>query len=288
MLESWQDGSLRVRPAGGDVLTVPDDDVIAVKAIPQRPVTKRDVRDLESAATRGWRALESEHLGGWLLRAADGFTRRANSCLVLDHPERPLDQAIAEVEDWYRQRNLSPAFQLCGQLGSELTPLLDARGWSRSEDVLVLTASNDDVRAGTRHELPAAQIAERPDEAWLRAYHYHGTPLPSHGLEVLTNADTVAFASVLEHDDTVAIARGVVTEAPSGRRWLGVSAVEVKPHARRRGLGSHVVAELAEWAAGHDVHDAYLQVVEDNTAAQAAYRKLGFGDHHTYHYRQAP
>ncbi|NEE00523.1 GNAT family N-acetyltransferase [Phytoactinopolyspora halotolerans] len=258
---------------------------MAIKAIPAQPVTRRAVRDLEAAAARGWRALQTDRIGGWLLRAADGFTRRANSCMPLDDPGMALDDAIAAVRDWYAERGLPPCFQVPGPLELALGPALDARGWSRSEDVLVLTADVDDVRAGARDDLPAVRIDDRPDDAWLGCYHYRGDELPEHAIHVLTNADQVGFASVDDAGQRVAIARGAVTDAPSGRRWLGVTAVEVAPTARRRGLGSHVVAGLAAWAARLAATHAYLQVEETNTAAQAAYRKLGFADHHSYHYR---
>jgi hypothetical protein len=32
----------------------------------------------------------------------------------------------------------------------------------------------------------------------------------------------------------------------------------------------------------------YLQVMDDNAAAHSLYSGMGFGDHHTYHYRVAP
>jgi N-acetylglutamate synthase len=291
MLETWANGELRVRRdgvgPGGAPTSIAEDDVIAIKAIPARPVTNRDIRDLEAAAAQGWRGLEIRHMEGWILRAAAGFTRRANSCLPLGDPGTPLDDAIAAVEHWYQDRGLPPTFQVPDRLAGALEHALDARGWTHDADVLVMTASVDDVRKGARPDLPAVRLDIRPDDAWLASYHYRGGDLPAHGFDVLVNAGTVGFASVDDAGRRVAIARGAVTDAPSGRRWLGVTAVEVAPDARRRGLGRHIVASLAEWAANHGATDAFLQVEEVNTTAQGAYRKLGFGDHHAYHYRQA-
>ncbi|PSL01838.1 ribosomal protein S18 acetylase RimI-like enzyme [Haloactinopolyspora alba] len=297
-LLSWSPAGLRVTPdRGDDVVEITNDDVIAVKAIPQRTVTRRDVRDLEAAAAAGWQALETEWMGGWLLRAADGFTRRANSCLPLDDPGLPLADAVDAVERWYRRRGLVPAFQVPQPLGGVLDPLLDTRGWDRvTEPVLVMTADLDDVAAAARADLPPVRIDDEPDAEWLAGYHYRGGDLPDHAVAVLTHADTVAFASVDDDGGNgdgdgvagrrLAIARGAVTESPAGRRWLGLAAVEVVPEARRRGLGSHIVAGLATWAAGHGARQAYLQVTESNSGAQATYRGVGFAEHHAYHYRR--
>src|ERR1700733_14369419 len=64
------------------------------------------IPDLEQRAALGWRAPGEERLGDWLLRAADGFTGRANSALATGHPGLPLDQAARAVRDWYQARGL--------------------------------------------------------------------------------------------------------------------------------------------------------------------------------------
>ncbi|PZF83503.1 GNAT family N-acetyltransferase [Jiangella anatolica] len=288
VLVSWAGGELRIRPSrGGDVVNVTADDVIAVKAVPELTVTRRDVRDLEAAALHGWRALESSWVDGWLLRAAGGFTGRANSCLPLDDPGRPLPDAVALVEDWYRSRGLVPAFQVPEPLGRALGPVLDARGWPAPEDrTFVMVAPLSVVRGVERPGLPPVRVDDRPDDDWLAGYHYRGGELPAHAVSVLVNAETVGFASVDDDGVRVAIARGAVSSAPSGRRWLGVTAVEVTPSARRRGLGGHIVTGLAAWAERHGATDVYLQVAEPNEPARATYRKAGFAEHHAYHYRR--
>ncbi len=48
--------------------------------------------DLERVAAGHWRGTEEEWLGGWLLRAAEGFTGRANSALPLGDPGAAVGQ----------------------------------------------------------------------------------------------------------------------------------------------------------------------------------------------------
>ena len=64
--------------------------------------------ELERMAAAHWRGTEEERLGDWLLRAAEGFTGRANSVLPLGDPGMPLDEALAAVTRWYRARGLRP------------------------------------------------------------------------------------------------------------------------------------------------------------------------------------
>jgi N-acetylglutamate synthase len=99
----------------------------------------------------------------------------------------------------------------------------------------------------------------------------------------------LGFASVRDDAGSVlAIARGSVDQAADGVPWLGVTAVEVHPSARRRGLGGLILGGLAAWAAGHGARCCYLQVGADNAPALALYARHGFVEHHTYQYRLAP
>ena len=41
------------------------------------------VQALETVMADGWRAVEEDHLGDWLLRASSGFTQRGNSALTV-------------------------------------------------------------------------------------------------------------------------------------------------------------------------------------------------------------
>ena len=70
------------------------------------------VTDLERTAALLWQAPETEPLGEWRLRAAAGFTGRANSALPLGDPGLPLPEAVTEVEEWYRRRDLRPMIVL--------------------------------------------------------------------------------------------------------------------------------------------------------------------------------
>ncbi len=67
---------------------------------------------LEAAAAGGWRGTEEEAFGGWLLRAAGGFTGRANSALAIGDPGLPLAAAVDKVCAWYQARGLPPAIAI--------------------------------------------------------------------------------------------------------------------------------------------------------------------------------
>jgi ribosomal protein S18 acetylase RimI-like enzyme len=242
------------------------------------------IADLEHAAAPGWQALEEDRLGDWLLRAAAGFTGRANSALAAGDPGMPIVDAVQVIRRWYRARGLPAMIAVphpCGQpRGSELTSALDELGWTQPYGpAIVMTAAAVDI-ARQATAAPAVTIDPIPDAAWLAGYHYRGRELPPVAVQLLTSAPWQAFASVRADGETIAIGR-----VAGSSDWAGLTAIEVDPRHRRRGLGGAVTAALAAHAAARDFANIYLQVTDGNASARSLYRRMGFAEHHAYHYR---
>lgn len=247
------------------------------------------ISGLEEVAALGWRGTEEEQLGGWRLRAAGGFTGRANSALAVGDPGLPLPAAVAAVHRWYAARGLptmiSVAYPCGGPSRSGLDRFFAAAGWTvRSGAATVLTAPAAAVARAAPAGPVRVDIDAEPDDAWLTRYHYRGQrELPPAARQVLRSAPWQAFGSVRDRGTTLAIGRVAVASG-----WAGLTAIEVDPAHRRRGLAQALTAALAAQAAAHGAPRLYLQVEDGNAAARALYHRLGCTGHHGYHYRLAP
>jgi N-acetylglutamate synthase len=235
------------------------------------------VAQLERLAARSWRGLEEEAYGDWLLRAGGGFTGRANSVLVVGEPPEDLAAAVGTVTRWYAERGLRPRAQVPLPGSGAADGAFAAAGWTREEDNLVLTAELSDWPAPSVD----VDLAPRPDDAWLAGYRYRGTPLPPAAHDVLVNAEDPVFAGIrCEAGSLAAVARGVLVES-----WLCVTAVTVDERYRRKGLATAVMAGLGAWARERGGRSCVLQVAGGNASALVLYARLGFTEHHRYHYR---
>jgi GNAT superfamily N-acetyltransferase len=226
-------------------------------------------------------------MGEWVLRAAAGFTGRANSVLPLGDPGRPLDDALAEITKWYADRSLPSMIQVPLPLRADLDEALAERGWEAYNAVAVMVCDLGPLlMAGDGVPDPAAEvtidITPRPDAAWLASFRYGAEPVPSAAVPIMTKAEHPVFVSARgPAGDIRAIARGAIC-----KRWLGITAVEVAEPYRRQGLGRSVIGALAAYAADYRSRHVFLQVAHDNVGARRLYERLGFVAHHDYVYRR--
>jgi N-acetylglutamate synthase len=245
-----------------------------------------------------------------VLRSGGGWTGRANSVFALGDPGIPIAEALVQVKAWYAARGLPARFQIAMPLGAALDEALERAGWTAADRSGVWVAETTQLASDGRADSPEAgskrlgiapvlesksgsvpqqtgtlarqpgpilQIDDVPDAGWLANYHYRGGRLPDTALPVLLAGDRPQFVSLRERTKVLAVARLSRTGD-----WVGVTAVEVADHARRRGLAS-VLMQEALGASG--ARYCYLQVSDSNEAGLALYRRLGFRRHHSYHYR---
>lgn len=262
--------------------------------------TARSVADLEAVlaleavAARSWPAPDTSHKDGWLLRAAGGFTGRANSAVPLS-PEAlasvtvdgtgPANRpAVLDViAGWYEARGLPTVLALPVPSFDDLHRRLLVQGWAPRGPTLMLTAAIDAVLAACRSSGSHVHSAvdEVPAADWLEVY---GRPeaRSAPGRDVLAGGGA-RFATLYLDDGPVAIARWAI-DGP----WVGLSAVHVAPAYRRRGLASRLAALAMRDARERGASRAWLQVESDNAPALALYRQLGFEVHHEYWYDTRP
>ncbi|MEU9051148.1 GNAT family N-acetyltransferase [Streptomyces sp. NPDC048384] len=288
VLASWDDGVLLITRKSGETVRIAESSLVAGKVVPAAPARRRgpaaSYEELAHVAARAWRPVESERLGEWELRAASGFTRRANSVLPLGDPGLPLPAALDVVRRWYGDRGLPAYVQTAtGAEGTQelLCAELERLGWEREVSAEMWIGALAPV--ADRAEGAGVVLVREADEAWLARYQRKG--VSEVALKVLESGPSVWFATVpsAEGGAPAAIGRCVVDG-----RWAGFAAVEVDPALRRQGLATRVMAALARQALDEGASAAWLQVEAENVGAREMYAGMGFAAHHAYHHYRSP
>ncbi|KNB51780.1 GNAT family N-acetyltransferase [Streptomyces caatingaensis] len=285
VLDSWSDGVLSITRRDGTTVRIAEKTLVAGKVVPAAPARRRGpaatVRELQETAARGWPAVETARLGGWTLRAAGGFTARANSALPLGDSGLPLPAALDRVTAWYAERGQPARVQITtGDPAADrlLDEELAARGWTEERHALMRTAALAPI-ADTDADVERVVIGREPDGAWLDACGRTGENAEA-ARAVLTGGPSVWFAHV---PGASAMARCVIDG-----RWAGFAALGVAAEHRRRGPAALLMARLARQALDEGASAAYVQAERDDAGAGALHERLGFTTHHAYHYRREP
>ncbi|WP_082150675.1 N-acetylglutamate synthase, CG3035 family [Corynebacterium vitaeruminis] len=290
-----------------------DKHILIVKALPDHPVRNSDIRAVETATAKAFPGIAHVVESGWLLRAGDGITERSNSALPLEPGASTQPVPLEKIKSFYDSHDLPVRIAIPDRIAKPAQALVAGPEWTVGPDIVVMTRSLDgdlppaelaaesdsaeQVLDEHSAELADVQvdIADQPDDDWLELYHFRGTTLPEHALQLLRNEidGRMCFGRLQVPDDnapegmrTVAITRGTLTESDDGRVWLGFSAVEVAADMRRRGLGTLLGIHMMHWGAQHGADSAYLQVLGSNEAGIALYRTLGFTEHHRHRYAE--
>lgn len=230
-----------------------------------------------------WPAFDYQAYEGWILRFADGYSKRANSATPL-MPGARLDDALVDYMVLrFLDANVRPTFRLTGLQDPSVDDLLRSRGFLEVEPTCVLTAP---VRGDCEPD-PEVTIEPQVSKRWVReaAQSYGGDKADDATLIQIVSRirQKAAFATLSLDERPVAWGLGVVE-----RGFVGLYDIVVAPDLRGIGLGRRVVSSLMAWGCGEGAHTAYLQVREENEIALSLYRAFGFSQAYRYTHRVMP
>lgn len=239
------------------------------------PLTLR-VMELDQICNATWPALENLEVGGWLLRAANGITNRANSVLPLqsaleDGSLKNFSENLIVAKKFYQDRNLPLIFHLAlptwDLLQSKLISL-GAKELIRAHTMVAdLIKSELDIPVG--YELIQTQ---NPNFEWLAL---NQTPC----IEDILNGCPATYLSLAHGGKNIATARIAIFKS-----WASITRVYVDNDFRGKGLGKLIVTAALNASYQEGATKAVLQVEAKNQVAIGIYESLGFNFHHEYIY----
>jgi ribosomal protein S18 acetylase RimI-like enzyme len=245
-----------------------------------------DMKRVEEASLNGLQTQRQLFYDGWLLRLSPGKAKRARSVNAHFGSSLPLPQKIAYCERAYEQRGLPALFRITPFIAPrDLEDALAARGYEAFETTLVQLMAlprppEIPAVAGMRLVVPSpARFVEAVGELQgatreQSAAHLERlaqTPLETRSIIAVIDGRPVGTGSVAMEDGLA-----------------GVYSLATAADMRARGIATSILGALLTWAWEHGVGHAYLQVDADNHRAISVYRKFGFEDAYTYHYRGRP
>src|SRR5690606_3335236 len=144
----------------------------------RRPEMRCDMKDMndmrignriEELSLNHWPALVTMARGGWLLRFADGYTKRANSVSAIygeEGGEEELEERIAWCERRFAELGVPAVFKMTPfDRPAGLDGLLDKRGYEKKDTTSVRTVELAGLPEPARRDVRSSErlAEERPD-----------------------------------------------------------------------------------------------------------------------------
>ena len=243
---------------------------------------------IEDAGLNASAPPEQRWVDGWLVRFSPGKAQRARCINAVADGRLPIEERLAVCQALYRQAGLRMLLRITPfSRPTGLDAWLEQQHYQRFGESLVMVCEATETLPvvplpdglqlqAVENEAYAHIIGELrgTDEAQIQAHaqRLKLSPVPYCG-SVLRGADgqLLACAQVAVEGELVGLYDVFTVPAQRGRGLSGVLCSQVLAQARQQGSTL-----------------AYLQVDAHNHAARAVYRRLGFADAYSYHYRALP
>lgn len=240
------------------------------------------ITPLEELSINAWPALQTILDDGWILRLANGYTRRANSINPLYPCRQPVLEKIRRGEELYRSRGLEVIFKMTPAVyPPTLDETLAAEGYRVDAQTSVQTM---DLKTSDWPPQNPVSLNENLSDEWFAAFCRMSSVSPQRASTLRQMLNLIAprhcFASILFQNQVVACGMGVLQSG-----FIGFYEIVTDPGFRKQGYGQAIMQALMSWGQQAGAHTAYLQVMLNNPPALRLYARLGFKELYQYWYR---
>lgn len=244
------------------------------------------IRRLEALAFRAWPAASTFYDGSWLIRQTAGHpSKRLNSVNPLDPSDhQQIEERIERATRRFKSYNRPLVFRQSPLAPPQLDSFLDARGWVRFDESIVLMADVDAIDLDDAVDMVPVQDIGLYVDAAVKI-NERDADFKAGLAEVVTSIEpkTGFFLIKDENDNAVSTALCVCDDEYAGLLYVGTH-----KKCRRAGHAHAILKSAILWARYNGSKKIWLQVEKSNTPARALYAQLGFEEIYRYSYRKQP
>ena len=238
--------------------------------------------NIEELSLNAWASLQTVLYDGWIIRFANGYTKRANSVNPLYPSTMNVADKLQFCENLYRERNLPVVFKITPSIyPSNLDNLLKETGYQKDSPTSVQTVDLETIDLQLSSEV---DVQENLSNEWLESFCKMSSisEIQKEILwKILLNiVPSHCFVSIKSSDKIIACGLGVLQ---SGH--VGLFDIVTDKNFRNHGYGNKIVKSILTWGKDMGAKNAYLQVMLDNPPALYLYSKIGFTERYQYWYR---
>jgi ribosomal protein S18 acetylase RimI-like enzyme len=240
------------------------------------------IQKIEELSLNAWPALETIRYDGWIIRYANGVTKRSNSVNVFYDSKLDVERKIDYCEKYYRSKAIPVCFkitEIAQPVG--LDKVLETLGYIHKFDVSVQLL---DIRNYTTDLDKNMHCSENPDDIWLDHYITMNGSNTSDKTVYKMIIDQIkpikCLFTLTLNSLVIGCGLGVVED-----KYIGLFDIVIRKQYRNHGFGKILIENILKWGKSKGAETAYLQVFAENAPAISLYNNVGFKEEYRYWYR---
>ncbi len=253
-------------------------------------MTSKEISFWESISFNAWPSFETIIYDGWILRFANGYTKRSNSINPIFKSTLNLRRKMDYCHNLFQNRNLPIVYKITDEVHPiNLDAILEKEGFQIVDPTLVLMKTFNSLNAINPSQVYISSknvsISDELTSTWLNAC----VELNNVSVLEINNLKRILkqiscekwFYLLYKGDSVIGCGLGVQQDTYYGIFDFTIS----EPH-RNQGNGHFLLQEMLKHAESKGNTNVYLQVVKANTPARNLYKKCGFTTLYEYWYRK--
>lgn len=245
-----------------------------------------NIKKIEDMSLNAWPSHKMELYDGWILRFSYFYTHRTNSVEQFGTSTLPWREKVSYCEDVYKRLGTPAIFKISPLVSPDFDYTLENRGYEIQHTTNVMVVRLNTANLTTSYS--DVSFTEEIPDTWIESlFALKGTTDPTHRKVVPSMYHAIPketiCAFIKKDDQIIATGLGILD-----RDYIGIYAIHVREDYRGNGYARQICTCLLKEGKKKGAQNAYLQVVEGNTAALELYKSLGFTQYYTYWFRVQP
>ncbi|PJZ43639.1 GNAT family N-acetyltransferase [Leptospira brenneri] len=238
---------------------------------------------IEELSINAWPAIQTINHDGWIIRMANGYTKRANSINPIYKYYDNFYEKLAFCEEIFQKNSLPTIFKITSAkehetIDIELEKLkyekIDLTSVQIIKEILPQNILYNNIK-----------VENKFNTNWIRNFmilnkisiQYFETILK---MLNLINSEVIVVSKIIS-GEFIGCGFGVMENG-----YVGIFDLVIKENERKNGYATEIIKIILEEAFRKGIKKSYLQVVTTNSMAINLYAKLGYKEEYKYWYRR--
>lgn len=238
---------------------------------------------IEELSMNAWPSLQTILLDGWVIRMANGYTKRANSINPIYNFDKNIEEKIIYCEELFQRNKLPVVYKILECKEQEIIDKkLEELGYAKI-DVTSIQICNEIKQIDSHSD--NITVEENFSEDWKKCFYECNNIADNEKITTIeTMLENIRHKKICIHktekEKYIGNGYGIIE-----KDFVGIFDIIVKKEFRGKGYGKEIVKTILAKAYEAGIEKAYLQVMMNNSVALELYKNLGFKEIYKYWYR---